>query len=151
MKNLVKRTVLTICVFFTVAMIVSLSLGYAFTGPSFGLNISTSLLLATAGMGILQAFWFSGIVIKKLAYPIRIACFGVMAFFVLSGCAVIGEWFPVGQTGYWITFIILFFIILALMTAGYTIYYRKTVGSYKQALARYREQDLACDRDQQKK
>lgn len=151
MKNLAKQTVLTICVFFTVAMIVSLCLGYAFAGPSYGLNISTSLLLATAGMGILQAIWFSGVFIRKLSYPVRIACFGVMAFFVISGCALIGAWFPIDNAGDWLTFALVFVVILVAMTTGYTIYYRRTVGSYKRALARYRERELARRRDQQEK
>ena len=140
MKELIKQTVFSICVFFTVVMIACLALGYVFAGPSYGLNLTTSLLTMTLGIGILQALWFSGIAVKKLNYPARSACFGVTTFPVLAASAKIGDWLPNDHFGTWVTFTLIFLGILAIMTAAYTAYYRKTVGSYEQALAHYRAQ-----------
>lgn len=140
MKELAKQTLFTICVFFTLAMIVCLALGYTFAGPSYGLNLTTSLLIMTIGIGVLQALWFSGVVVKKLTYPTRIACFGVTAFPILVVSAHIGAWLPTDRPEAWGLFVAIFFVILALMTVGYMLYFRKTAGSYEQALVRYRNQ-----------
>ncbi|MEA5019916.1 MAG: hypothetical protein VB027_06070 [Gordonibacter sp.] len=138
MKALAKQTVFSICVFFTLAMIICLALGYLFAGPSYGLNLTLSLLTITIGIGILQALWFSGAIVKKLAYPLRIACFGATALPVIASSAKIGAWLPDDQPETWGTFVLIFLVTLAAMTAAYTIYYHKTAGSYEQALTRYR-------------
>ena len=140
MKELAKQTLFTISIFFTLAMIACLALGYAFAGPSYGLNLTLSMLITTIGIGVLQALWFSGVVVKKLTYPARIVCFGITAFPVLVASAYVGAWLPTDRPEVWGLFVVIFFVILTLMTAGYTLYFRKTVGSYEQALARYRIQ-----------
>ena len=42
------------------------------------------------------------------------------------------------NAGAWVTFVAIYLITLAAITAGYTVYYRRTVGSFDAALARYR-------------
>ncbi|MEG0016006.1 MAG: hypothetical protein RR747_05445 [Gordonibacter sp.] len=140
MKELAKQTIFSICLFFTIAMTACLALGYVFAGPSYGLNLTASLLVMTLGIGVLQAFWFSGAGVKKLTYPVRIACFGATAFPVLAASAKVGAWLPEDQPGTWGMFVVIFLVILAVMTAGYTLYYCKSAGSYEAALARYRDQ-----------
>ena len=39
----------------------------------------------------------------------------------------------------WIAFVVIYLFILVGMTAGYTIYFKKTAGSYDDALKRYRQ------------
>lgn len=140
MKRIAIQTALTICVFFTVAMIVCLAMGYIFAGPSYGLNLTASLLTAAASIGVLQAFWFTEAVLKKPSYLARMIGFDACALPTLAACAWIGAWFPPDIPFAWVEFVVIFFIISALSTIGYNAYFRRTAGSYEQALARYREQ-----------
>ena len=60
---------------------------------------------------------------------------------VLALCAWLGQWLPAEDPGAWASFVVIYLFILAGMTAGYTVYYKKTAGGYDEALARYREQN----------
>ena len=57
----------------------------------------------------------------------------------LALCAALGGWFPLDNIGAWVSFVAIYLVTLAAITAGYTIYYRRTAGSFDAALARYRE------------
>lgn len=92
-------------------------------------------------MAALQSIWFTGALIKKLPYPARIAGFGACLLPVLALCAWLGQWLPAEDPGAWASFVVIYLFILAGMTAGYTVYYKKTAGGYDEALARYREQN----------
>ena len=100
-----------------------------------------SVFGAAFGMAALQALWFTGAVFRKLAYPARIAGFGACGLPVLALCAWAGPWFPLDDPGVWAAFAIVYLFILAGVTAGYTVYFKKTAGGYDQALARYREKN----------
>lgn len=141
MKRLLVQTSLTICAFFTICMTACLALGYAFAGPSYGLNLTASILAAALGMGVLQAFWFSEAAFKKLVYTARTAGFGLTALPVLVGCVWLGKWLPIDMPAAWAAFVVVYLLVLASMTAGYAVYFKKTAGSYDEALARYREQN----------
>ena len=43
------------------------------------------------------------------------------------------------NAGAWVTFVAIYLATLAAITAGYTLHYRRTAGSFDAALARYRE------------
>ncbi len=127
MKKIIAQTATAVCIVFTVMMAWFLAMGYLFAGPSYGLNLTASLYGAAFGMAALQAIWFTGALIKKLPYPAR--------------SAWLGQWLPAEDPGAWASFVVIYLFILAGMTAGYTVYYKKTAGGYDEALARYREQN----------
>ena len=141
MKKTIAQTATAVCIVFTVMMAWFLAIGYLFAGPSYGLNLTASLYGAAFGMAALQAIWFTGALIKKLPYPARIAGFGACLLPVLALCAWLGQWLPAEDPGAWACFVVIYLFILAGMTAGYTVYYKKTAGGYDEALARYREQN----------
>ena len=141
MKKIIAQTATAVCIVFTVMMAWFLAMGYLFAGPSYGLNLTASLYGAAFGMAALQAIWFTGALIKKLPYPARIAGFGACLLPVLALCAWLGQWLPAEDPGAWASFVVIYLFILAGMTAGYTVYYKKTAGGYEEALARYREQN----------
>lgn len=141
MKKILVQAATTACIMFTVVMVWFTAMGYLFAGPSYGLNLTASVLGGAVGMAALQAFWFSGAVFKKLAYPARLAGFGVCLLPTLALCAWGGQWFPMDNPGTWIIFVIIYLLILAGITAGYGVYFKKTVGSYDEALERYRKQN----------
>ena len=125
MRNIVKSAFVRACITFTVAMALWCTAGLIFAGPVEGIVITLSLLAAALALCALQAFWFTEAVIGRLSYPARIAGFGLTGLPALVLCAALGGWF--------------YLVTLAAITAGYTIYYRRTAGSFDAALARYRE------------
>lgn len=72
MKPFLKQFVLGTCVMFTIFMTLSLPTAYYYAGLSGadtqGLTITLTLLVACIGFSFLQGFWFSGLILKKLAY-----------------------------------------------------------------------------------
>ncbi|WP_298578509.1 hypothetical protein [uncultured Olegusella sp.] len=105
-----------------------------------GIAICFSLIIASLLGGLLQQFWFSYLLLMKPSYPVRIAGFGLSYFVVLSFCASIGAWFPAKNLGAWIGFIVSYLLILAIMTAGFTLAFRHQGASYSERLAAYRKQ-----------
>ena len=138
MKKVLSQAGLHLCVFFTFTMIVWAAMGYLFSGPSYGLNLTASILGFSIALAALQAFWFTEVALKKLSYPARIAGFGLCGLPALSACAWIGQWFPTDLPSAWALFVLIYLVLLAIMTALYTIHFKKTVGSFEQALATYR-------------
>ncbi len=140
MKRLILKTANAACVMFAILMACFLAMGYAFAGPSHGLNLAASLYAAAIGITVLQTAWFTDALLKQLSYPARIAGFGVCCLPVLALCAWLGQWIPaeVGM-GAWVCFAAIYLVALAIATIGYTAYFKKTVGSYDEALARYRQ------------
>lgn len=138
MRSAAKRAAVTFCVLFTVTMGLWSLAGLAFAGPEPGILYALTLLLACALLAALQMLWFSGILIRRLAYPARVLGFGATALPALVLCAWLGAWFPMGDIGPWVSFCAIYLAVLAAATAGYTIRYRRVAGSYDEALARYR-------------
>ena len=142
MKRFISKTALASCVMFSVIMAWFLVMGYLFAGPSYGLNLTASLMAASLGMAVLQTLWFSEAVFKRLAYPARIAGFGACGLPVIGACAWLGRWMPseVGPGGA-AAFVVAYLLILAATSAAYALYYKKAAGSYDEALARYRREN----------
>ncbi len=123
---------------FTVWMAVFLIAAYIFMGSNDGLNIAASLLVASILVAALQAFWFYGSFIKAMRYAFRMLGFAATLLPVLFACGWLGGWFPRQIEIIW-SFLIVFFVLFALVSAGYGIYFKKTAGSYEKALRNYRE------------
>lgn len=138
MNRILKSALVRACVTFTAAMALWCALGLIFAGPVEGIVITLSLLAACLLLVALQVLWFTEIVFTRPSYPARIAGFGLTALPALAAAAALGGWFPADNAGAWVTFVVIYLVTLAAITAGYTIYYRRTTGSFDAALARYR-------------
>ena len=125
MRNIVKSAFVRACITFTVAMALWCTAGLIFAGPVEGIVITLSLLAAALALCALQAFWFTEAVIGRLSYPARIAGFGLTGLPALVLCAALGGWFPLDNIGAWVSFVAIYLVTLAAITAGYTIYYRQ--------------------------
>ena len=123
MRNIVKSAFVRACITFTVAMALWCTAGLIFAGPVEGIVITLSLLAAALALCALQAFWFTEAVIGRLSYPARIAGFGLTGLPALVLCAALGGWFPLDNIGAWVSFVAIYLVTLAAITAGYTIYY----------------------------
>lgn len=138
MNRILKSALVRACVTFTTAMALWCVLGLIFAGPVEGVIITLSLLAACMLLVALQVLWFTEVVVRRAPYPARIAGFGLTALPALAAAAALGGWFPADNAGAWVTFLVIYLVTLAAITAGYTIYYRRTAGSFDAALARYR-------------
>lgn len=139
MSKFFGRVVVTASVVFTAMMVLSLPFAYWFAGPSEGLDISVGLLVASLAAALLQGFWFSGAVLKRVRYVFRLAGFALTCAPAIYACGWFSGWFT-QRIESAATFFAIFLVMFAIASIGYTIYYRKTAGSYEQALAQYREQ-----------
>lgn len=140
MKHIVKQTLIGGCIIFTVAMAIWTCMGFIFAGPEYGLVITATLLIACIALAILQSLWFTNRVLKRTAYPLRVLGFGLAAFAVLALCAYVGDWVPRDNAAAWVSFVVIYLIVLAVMTAGYSLYYRKISRDLDKALSRYRSE-----------
>lgn len=138
MNRILKSALVRACVTFTAAMALWCVLGLIFAGPVEGVVITLSLLAACLLLVALQVLWFTETVLTRPSYPMRIAGFGLTALPALAAAAALGGWFPTDNAGAWVTFVAIYLVTLAAITVGYTIYYRRTTGSFDAALARYR-------------
>ncbi|MCI6274924.1 hypothetical protein [Tractidigestivibacter sp.] len=96
-----------------------------------------SWMLACLAGGILQQLWFNYRPASRLSYGRRVAGFGVTYFIALSGCAVLGQWLPADKPGTWVGFAAIYLVILAILTAAFTIAFRKEKAEYQEFLDRF--------------
>jgi hypothetical protein len=139
MKSYFFTFVSAACVLFTVFMAISFPFAYYFSGPSLGLNISLGFLIAALAAALFQFLWFTEAVIKKMRYPLRLLGFFFTFGATLFAIGWLGNWFPHSLEAIGLFFVI-FAVIFALTSLGYTIYFRRSAGSYDKALAAYRKQ-----------
>ena len=95
------------------------------------------LLLSLAG-GVLLIVAFTGLVIKKLRYTLRLCVFSVPYLAVLSAIAVGFDWMPAAQPGAWVLFSLIFLAVLLGMTLGFEVYFRVSGKKYDGLLGQYR-------------
>lgn len=138
MNPVIKNTLFGGCAIFTVAMGIWSLVAMAFAGPEYGLVITLSLLVGCLALAGFQTLWFTTVVVKRMAYPVRVLCFGLSACAVLIICAYVGNWFPMDNVGAWVSFLVIYLVIFGMMTAAYALYYRKAARNLDGALARYR-------------
>ena len=138
MRETVKKTLMGGCVIFTCSMGLWSLVGLAYVGPEYGLVITVTLLVACLLLAVLQTLWFTDRVLKRAAYPARMGGFGLSAFAVLAACAYLGRWLPTDEPGAWLAFAGIYLAILAAMTAGYALHYRRSASTLDEALRRYR-------------
>ena len=94
-------------------------------------------MLALCGIiTLLQYVFFSGRVLKRPSYYVRMALFCLLIFGVCAGFAWAFRWFPVESLGAWGLFVVLFFVIFLVFCLGFEIYYRILGKRYDQALGR---------------
>lgn len=138
MKGMVKKALVHACVYFTIAMALWLIVGFVFAGPVEGIVVSASILAACVLMALLQSLWFTDRVMKRPGYPVRILGFGVCGIVALAACAWLGGWMPRDVPGAWITFAVIYLLLLVLFTVVFSFVYRNEVAKYSDALKRFK-------------
>ena len=131
----------SICIGFTVAMVAFLALGTCFADDAAkqGIYYCWSILAACVAVPALQLVFFTPAVIRRMAYPARLALFGVCLYATLCALAVFLGWFPVSDPGAWATLTVVYLAILALLTLAFNAKLSRETRELNDRLAEYRK------------
>ena len=130
----------TLCVSFTVTMVICMIFGTIFADEASkqGIMYCWSVLGACVCAAALQFVFFTPVVIKRMTYPLRLFLFGVCLYVVLAVLAVTMGWFPADMAGAWASFTISYLVALAVATAAYAAKHRREERTLNEKLNEYR-------------
>lgn len=131
----------SICIGFTVAMTAFLALGTCFADDAAkqGIFYCWSILAACVAASALQLVFFTPAVIRRMAYPARLALFGACLYAVLCALAFIFAWVPASSPGAWVTFTVVYLAILAVPTLVFNAKLSRETRELNDRLAEYRK------------
>ena len=131
---------LTLCIGFTVTMVICLIFGTLFAedGARQGIGYCWSILAACAAAAALQFIFFTPVLIKRMAYPIRLAIFGICLYAVLAAAAVAMSWFPIDMVGAWVSFTVTYLVMLAGATTFFHFKAKREERTLNEKLSEYR-------------
>ncbi len=135
-----KELAVFFCIGFTIAMAASMVAAAAFAGneASQGLSYCWMLLAMCASVSVMQMVFFTTAFIKRMTYPLRVALFGVCLFAVLCAMAFFLGWVPAEEPLAWVTFTVVYLVILALFTVFFTVKLSKEARKLNEGLTEYR-------------
>lgn len=126
---------------FTLVMVATMVLGMVFAGEEarqgimYCWQILASCLIAT----LVQLVCFTSVLIKAMAYPKRLALFGVLLYALLAAAAHLMSWFPTDSGGAWVTFTLIYLFVFAIMTVFFQARLRYDRKELDARLRAYRE------------
>lgn len=131
----------SISIGFTVAMIALLAWGTCFADDAAkqGIYYCWSILALCVAAPALQLVFFTPAMIRRMAYPARLALFGVCLYATLCALAVFLGWFPVSDPGAWVTFTVVYLAILAVLTLLFNAKLSRETRELNEGLAEYRK------------
>ena len=131
----------TLCISFTTIMVVSMAIVTMFATGEARQQIMWcwSLFGSCACAAALRFVFFTPAVIKRMAYPLRLFLFGICLYAVLAALAVAMSWFPTGAAGAWVTFTVIYLVMLAAATAMLVAERRLEERRLNQGLSEYRK------------
>ena len=134
MKGMVKNALVHACIYFTIAMALWLIVGFVFAPGRLRASSCRHRSWAPA------CSWRSCTdrVMKRPGYPVRILGFGVCGIVALGACAWLGGWVPRDVPEAWITFAVIYLLLLVLFTVVFSFVYRNEVAKYSDALKRFK-------------
>ena len=135
--QLVKST----CIGFTVAMTAFLAWGTCFADEAAkrGIYYCWSILAVCVAAPALQLVFFTPAVIRRMAYPARLALFGACLYAVLCALAFIFAWVPASDPGAWVTFTVVYLATLAVLTLAFNAKLSRETRELNDRLAQYRK------------
>ena len=122
---------------YTAAMCIYVFFLWVFKQDGASLPMLFSLLVVGTAAGLMQVVAFSDVLFKKLAYGWRLVVFAIPFGAILTGFAVAFRWFPIENSGAWITFGVIFVAIFVLCTAGFELYVKLSGRKYDDKLDWY--------------
>lgn len=135
-----KMLVTNFCIAFTIFMLFSMVFGMIFAGEEaragimYCWGIAGVMLVAV----VMQLVFFTPLVIRRLGYAARVALFGVAFYVILTPLGAFFGWFPADMPAAWITWTVIYVVILALLTVLFTLIYRRETRELNEKLERYK-------------
>lgn len=135
----IRTVLLTLCVGFTVIMVVCLTYGVIFAEGEARESVlyCWSIFGACALAAVLQFVFFTPTVIKRAGYPLRVAGFGACLYGVLVMLAVAMNWFPLDMLGAWASFTLSYLVALAIAAAFFAIRQKRESRELNKRLSEY--------------
>lgn len=124
------------CLSFTGALCIYVAIDWICGGESMRYTLIVQMLAMCGVITLLQYVFFSGQVLKKPSYWLRLLVFCGLLFLVCSGFAWTFHWFPMGSAGAWLTFAGIFFAAFVILCLGFEVYFRALGKRYDEALGR---------------
>lgn len=113
-----------VCLCFTASLIIYMIADMAWGGETIRYSLIWQLLGLCTAITVLQFVFFSGKVLKKPSYAVRMALFGGAILLVCCGFAWGFRWFPLEEAGAWISFLAIFLVAFVAISLGFEIYFR---------------------------
>ena len=131
----------TLCTSFTTIMVVSMVIVTVFANDEARREIvwCWSLFGSCVCAAALQFVFFTPAVIKRMSYPLRLFLFGICLYAVLAILAVAMSWFPTGTASAWVSFTVIYLVMLAATTAVFTAERRLEQRRINEGLSEYRK------------
>ena len=140
MKKLVEclpQLLTNLCISFTVATLVFTAFDYS--KETMRRERIYEMLLICVVATVLQYILFSGNVVKRLSYLWRMVLFAGIMLLVVSACAALFQWFPMGQAGSWMVFVGCFLAGYVIISLVFEVGFRLRRKVYDDALGRYKK------------
>lgn len=129
------------CLSFTGALCVYMFIDWLYGGESIRYSLVVQLLAMCGIITLLQYVFFSGQVLRRISYWLRLVIFCGLIFGVCGAFAWTFHWFPMDNPGAWLWFVAIFFVAFVLLSLGFEVYFRIIGRRYDEALGRRRGKD----------
>lgn len=127
-----------LCLCFTGSILIYAICGMIFGNGTIECTAVFQVLGISVGVTLLQYLCFSGKVLKKLRYSLRMLIFAVPMIGLLSLFAVVFHWLPEDRPEAWGTFLIIALIVFVGISLGFEIYFWAVGKKYDGLLGQYR-------------
>ena len=128
------------CMSFTGAICIYMFIDWLTGGESIRYTLIVQMLALCGIITLLQYVFFSGQVLKKPSYWLRLFIFLGLVLGVCGIFAWAFHWFPLDNPGAWISFLVIFFTAFVVLCLGFEIYFRVLGKKYDEALGRKKKE-----------
>lgn len=128
---------LSLC--FTAAMLIFLTISWIVGEKTVEIAVLFQIFLLSVGGTLLQFVFFSGWVIKKMRYSLRLILFAFPMLALVTAFAVWCGWVPMGNPGAWVIFFVSFIVCFVLICAGFEFCFWVMGKKYDGLLGQYRK------------
>lgn len=138
--NALKELLVNFCIGFTLLILFSCIAGLIFADEAAkpGIIMCLSIGVAMLICAVLQLIFFTPILIKRMNYIGRLTLFGICLYVILALYGVAFSWLPADNLGAWIAFTVAYLIVLAFMSAIFTLINKRNIKTLNKRLTEFK-------------